>query len=152
MNIVRKNKTKEKEWLIIMTNKQYFTEAEVYELVLDYLENELHYGNLEKDSLGDEIDESELHHELFNTDYYIIGIYKAKKALEKYGVFEAIEEIKEYEIDLFNEIYTDFSEPEKVASMLWYIISERIINEMEFYSYDTVTDVIEFLKSHIEKL
>lgn len=135
-----------------MTNKQYFTEKEVYELVLDYLENEVYYGNLEKDSLGDEIEESELHHELFNTDYYIIGIYEAKKALEEYGVFEAIEEIKEYEIDLFNEVYTDFSKPEKVANMLWYIIGEKVISEMEFYSYDTVSDVIEFLKNHIEKL
>ena len=31
------------------------------------------------------------HHEVFNTDCYIIGTHEAKEALEEYGAFNAIE-------------------------------------------------------------
>jgi len=46
----------------------------------------------------------DLHHEVFNTDYYIVGTYEAKKALEEYGVFEAIEKVQTYEKDNFGEL------------------------------------------------
>lgn len=72
----------------------------------------------------------DLHNELFNTDYYIIGTYQAKKALEEYGVFEAIEKVQTYEKDNFGEIYTDLSNPEKLINMLYYIISEEVLYEM----------------------
>jgi len=71
-----------------------------------------------------------LHNELFNMDYYIIGTYEAKKALEEYGVFEAIEKVQEYEMDNFGEVYTNLSDPEKVANMLWYIIGEEVLFEI----------------------
>lgn len=73
----------------------------------------------------------ELHNELFNTDYYIIGTYPAKEWLNKYGVFEAIEEIKNYEQDNFGEVNTDLSNPEKVVNMLVYILGENILSESE---------------------
>ena len=72
----------------------------------------------------------DLHHEVFNTDYYIIGIYEAKKALEEYDVFEAIEKVQTYEKDNFGEIYTDLSDPEKLVNMLYYIIGEEVLYEM----------------------
>ncbi len=72
----------------------------------------------------------DLHHEVFNTDYYIIGTYEAKKALEEYGVFDAIEKVQTYEKDNFGEVYTDLSNPEKVANMLYYIIGEEVLFEM----------------------
>ena len=71
-----------------------------------------------------------LHNELFNMDYYIIGTYEAKKALEEYGVFEAIEKVQEYEKDNFGEIYTDLSDPERLINMLYYIIGEEVLNEI----------------------
>lgn len=37
---------------------------------------------------------SELHHEVFNTDYYIIGTRMAEEALEEYGVFDAIRKVQ----------------------------------------------------------
>ena len=73
---------------------------------------------------------SDLHHEVFNTDYYIIGTYEAKKALEEYGVWDAIEKVQEYEKDNFGEVYTDLSNPEKVVNMLFYIIGEEVLYEM----------------------
>jgi len=81
----------------------------------------------------------ELHNEVFNTDYYIIGTYQAKEALKEYDVFEAIEKVQTYEKDNFGEIYTDLSDPEKLINMLYYIIGEEVLFEMmegvdEFHS------------------
>ena len=72
----------------------------------------------------------DLHHEVFNTDYYIIGTYEAKKALEEYGVWDAITKVQEYEKDIFGEVYTDLSNPEKLINMLYYIIGEEVLFEM----------------------
>jgi len=72
----------------------------------------------------------DLHHKVFNTSYYIIGTYEAKKALEEYGVWNAIEKVQEYEKDNFGEVYTDLSNPEKLINMLYYIIGEEVLFEM----------------------
>ena len=72
----------------------------------------------------------DLHHEVFNTDYYIIGTHEAKEALKEYDVFEAIEKVITYEKDTFGELYTDLSNPEKLINMLYYIIGEEVLNEM----------------------
>jgi hypothetical protein len=72
----------------------------------------------------------DLHNEVFNTDYYIIGTYKAKQALAEYDVWDAIEKVQTYEKDNFGEIYTDLSDPEKLINMLYYIIGEEVLFEM----------------------
>jgi hypothetical protein len=72
----------------------------------------------------------DLHCELFNTSYYIIGTHEAKKALEEYDVWEAIEKVQTYERDNFGEVYTDLSDPEKLVNMLFYIIGEEVLFEM----------------------
>ena len=72
----------------------------------------------------------ELHNEVFNTDYYIIGTNEAKEALEEYDVFEAIEKVQTYEEDNFGEIFTDLSDPEKLINMLFYVIGEEVFWEM----------------------
>jgi hypothetical protein len=69
----------------------------------------------------------DLHNEIFNTGYYIIGTYEAKKALEEYGVFDAIEKVQTYEQENFSEVYTDLSNPEKLVNMLYYIIGEEVL-------------------------
>lgn len=74
---------------------------------------------------------SELHNEVFNTDYYIIGTYAAERALIDYGVFEAIGRVVNYEIENFGEILTDMTDSEKVANMLYYIIGYDLINDLE---------------------
>ena len=78
----------------------------------------------------------DLHNDVFNTDYYIIGNAEAKKALEEYGVFEAIEIVRDYEMNNFGEFTTDISSPEKLANMLWYIIGEETITEIESVTGD----------------
>ena len=82
-------------------------------------------NDIDKDTLNELIENQELHHEAFNTDYYIIGTYEAKQWLSD-KVFDVIEFIKEYEQDNFGEVYTDLSNPEKVVNMYVYIIGEQI--------------------------
>ena len=72
----------------------------------------------------------DLHHEVFNTDYYIIGTHEAKEALREYDVFKAIEKVQTYEEENFGEVYTDLSDPEKLINMLYYIIGEEVLYEM----------------------
>ena len=72
----------------------------------------------------------DLHNEIFNTDYYIIGTYEAKKALEEYDVWDAIEKVVTYEKNNFGEPYTDLSDPEKLINMLFYIIGEEVLWKM----------------------
>lgn len=99
-------------------SKVYFEQSEAIESIIEVLENG-YDGYL-----------CDLHNEVFNSDYYIVGTYEANQALEQYGVFNAIEEIKTYEQNNFGEVYTDFSDPEKVANMLWYIIGEGVTNDL----------------------
>ena len=72
----------------------------------------------------------DLHNEVFNTNYYIVGTEQAKEALREYDVFEAIEKIQAYEKDNFGDVYTDLSDPEKLINMLYYIIGEEVLYEM----------------------
>lgn len=72
----------------------------------------------------------DLHNEVFNTDYYIIGINRAKEVLKEYDVFEAIDLVQDYEKENFGEIFTDLSDPEKLINMVYYIIGDEVIGEM----------------------
>lgn len=103
------------------TTKKYFTKKEALEDIENTLESYNGYY-------------CDLHNEVFNTDYYIIGTYEAEKALEQYGTFEAIRKIQEYENDNFGEVLTDLSDPEKISNMLYYIIGEEAIQELYEYS------------------
>lgn len=74
----------------------------------------------------------DLHHEIFNTDYFIIGYYNSEKWLnENVGIFQAIEIIKEYEVSNFGALTTDISSSEKVCNMYVYIKGEEILNELD---------------------
>ena len=75
---------------------------------------------------------SDLHHNLLNEDYFIIGYYKAEQWLKKDSIFNAIEIIKNYENDNFGQVSTDLSSSESVANMLAYILGEEIL-----YNNDT---------------
>ena len=72
----------------------------------------------------------DLHNEVFNTSYYIVGTERAKEALREYDVFKAIDKVLTYEKDNFGEVYTDLSNPEKLINMVYYIIGEEVLDEM----------------------
>lgn len=66
----------------------------------------------------------DLHNEVFNTDYVEYYTANAEEQLEEYGVFDALEEVQEYERMNFGELYTDISDPCRLLNMLYYIIGE----------------------------
>jgi hypothetical protein len=77
----------------------------------------------------------DLHHDIFNTDYYIIGRYQAKQWLGS-DAFDCIYEIQEYENNHFGQVTTDLSDPEKVVNMYAYVIGYEILE-------DVVSDFLE---------
>ena len=104
---------------------------------------------------GRNIEGSEVHNEIFNTDYFIIGHYAAEQWLiASGGVFSAIAEIQEYEQDNFGEVNTDLSQAEKVCNMYVYIQGEEILNRSEVLREkwdDTLTDEdINFIIAELE--
>jgi hypothetical protein len=93
---------------------------------------------------------SEMHNEVFNTDYFIIGRFEAEQWLiNNGGIFNAIEIIKDYENDNFGEVNTDFSEPEKVCNMYVYILGEELINGLKFIQDNWDNDLSEELKAEL---
>ena len=84
----------------------------------------------------------DLHHEIFNTDYYIIGRYQA---IEWMGTdaFHCIWDIQEYEKNNFGQVTTDLSEPEHVVNMYVYVIGEEILE-------DVVTEFLEEREDELE--
>ena len=94
-----------------------------YNEIKEYFDNFIKENSNYLEEIGDD-----LHHECFNTDYYIIGTYQAKQWLEDQA-FDIINIIKDYEQFNFGEVYTDFSEPEKVVNMYVYIVGEHIVQD-----------------------
>lgn len=119
-----KNKTKVNPFLSQFTNNE---EREAFNEILSYAIDRI------KD-LGTGTNTDDLHNEIFNTDYFIIGRYQAEQFLKKVGVFEAIGTIIQYEKDNFGEVNTDITEPEIVCNMYVYIVGEEILNNSETLS------------------
>ena len=92
--------------------------------VRDYVLDQLN------DEVGLEDYGCDLHHNLLNMNYFIIGTYKAKQWLGD-NTFNAIEKIREYEQENFGKVSTKFNEPESVANMLAYVLGEEILQESD---------------------
>ena len=100
---------------------------EIIEFAKDRIEEIYDY---DKDKVSTELpDLYDLHHEIFNTDYYIVGRYQAKQWLGT-DAFDCISEIQEYENAHFGSVTTDLSEPERVVNMYVYIIGEEILEDV----------------------
>jgi hypothetical protein len=97
---------------------------DIFQSVIDDIHDKL------DDKVGLDAYGCDLHNELCNTDYFIIGTYQAKEFLGGH-VFDAIEMVKDYEQSNFGEVTTDLSEPERVVNMLAYIIGEHVLAESE---------------------
>ena len=94
-----------------------FAEVEIIEDIIEVLENG--YSGYYED----------LHNEVFNTDYYIIGYYEAEEALinSDYGVFGALEIIKKYHSEVGLGEFEGYDNSESVANMLYYILGENFM-------------------------
>ena len=82
------------------------------------------------DNISDYEIDDDLHHNLFNTDYYLIGYYQCEQWLGL-NTFKCIQTIQDYEKDNFGEVTTDLGDSEKVVNMYVYIIGEYLLGEMD---------------------
>jgi len=115
-------------------------QEEIKGIVIDKL-NDL----IQELTLDEQVDMSDLHHELFNEDYFIIGYFEANKWLEaNIGVFNAIGAIQEYEESNFGEVNTKLDNSESVVNMFTYIIGEELIHSLD--ADLTVKELIEELE------
>tara|TARA_X000001036_G_scaffold203730_2_gene191374 strand:- start:3099 stop:3434 length:336 start_codon:yes stop_codon:yes gene_type:complete len=100
--------------------------------IKEHLDDYLADNKTQYDDIDDARDR--LHQDAFNSDYYIIGRYKAIKWLGD-EAFNVIGFIKEWEQENFGEIYTDLSEPEKVVNMYTFLIgmeeTSRYLDQIE---------------------
>ena len=96
---------------------------EIKEYAIETIKENLKY---DEDYLNKDV--SDIHFDLFNQDYYMIGYYQCEKWLSN-NTFQVIEFIKEYEQDNFGEVATDFSSSERVVNMYVYIIGEKLLYE-----------------------
>jgi len=110
-------------------------ENEIREFCLERLEEIADYKGFEDFS---EMDISDLHHQIFNEDYYIVGYYQAEQWLGT-DTFRVIAEIRDYEEMSFGESHTDFSSSEAVVNMYVYILGEEVIQAC----FDEVVEKLE---------
>ena len=87
-----------------------------------------HIASSISDYVGTDIDE--LHHNLFNTNHYIVGTYQAGQWLKQHDLsaFEAIDFVQEYERSNFGETHTKIN-AEAIVNMLVYIVGEQVLWE-----------------------
>lgn len=98
---------------------KHTTQTELVNYAIDYLRENT------PDCYG-----CDLHNEIFNSDYYIIGRYDAEQWLTNNGgIFNLIDDVKEYEEDNFGEVNTNLSEPENIVNMVVYIYGEEILSK-----------------------
>jgi len=105
------------------------------QMILDAIND----GRINEEMIAD----NEVHHEVFNTDYFIIGYYQADQWIQKNfnSTFEAIGIVREYEVENFGEMNTDINS-EKIANMLSYICGEIVLyNELDsFYDLESLIE------------
>ncbi|CCI81620.1 hypothetical protein [Lactobacillus hominis] len=80
--------------------------------------------------------------DVFNIDEYIIGYEEAEQALQEYGVFDALKEVQQFDLENYGKWVTDYADSEKVANTLAYILANRVfdtclINAPGFLNFDS---------------
>lgn len=116
------------------------------------IKTELRYNLIEyiKQCDDDRTDFDELHHEVFNEDYYIIGYYQASQWLKSHGVdaFEAIAYVIEQEQEHFGESNLKPSDinSERIVNLLVYFAAYDVMPDCDL-SNTSKTEILELLES-----
>jgi hypothetical protein len=90
-----------------------------------------------EDNINDiDCHDEDIHQELFNVNYYIIGYYQAEQWLKMHNisVFEGIQFVQDYEREHFgNDAIQTYDNAEKLVNMIVYIIGEELIYQEEYH-------------------
>lgn len=119
----------------------------------------IQHANMILDAINDDritdqmVEDNEVHHEVFNTDYFIIGYYESAQWISKNfdDAFNAIEIVKEYEVENFGEMVTDINS-EKIANMLSYICGEEVYYSLNMDDESTVEDLKNAINTYLLEL
>ena len=110
----------------------YEIKKEIANEIIDYIEG---YG-IQNMYLCD------IANELYNSDYYIIGIYQAKEWLKKH--FDDMLETIEYWEDETGEPFKDsITEVEKIATLVAYTVADSVLYEVYYYTDLDSNDICE---------
>ena len=101
--------------------------------LLNYAKEEIKYWKQHQEL--EDYESADVHHNLFNDDYWIIGYHQCSEWLKKHNVgeFESIKYILEMEQLHYGETHlsTDDINSEKVVNLLIYFVGLEIENEIE---------------------
>lgn len=124
-----------------MKTFNYATEQQHLSMILDAINDD----RITDDNIED------LHHIVFNEDYFIIGYFQAEQWIKENfdSVFGAIETVIEYEKESFGESHTKINS-EAIANMLSYICGEYVISDNDLHTFETVEELKEALESLLE--
>jgi len=116
------------------------------------IKTELRYNLIEyvKHCDEDRTDFEDLHHEVFNEDYYIIGYYQANGWLKLHDVdaFKAIAYVIEQEYNHFGESSLEPQDinAERIVNLLVYFAAFDIMPDCDL-SNTSKTEILELLES-----
>lgn len=87
------------------------------------------YNDMQKD---DTFDIDDLHHKLFNEDYFVIGYYNASEWMKKNNIdaFDLIDYVQTYEREHFGQVSTEINS-ESMVNMYAYIRGAELLNELD---------------------
>lgn len=118
----------------------------------DTIKTELRYNLIEyvKQCDDDRTDFDDLHHEVFNEDYYIIGYHQASEWLKSHDVdaFDAIAYVIDQELDHFGESILKPSEinSERIVNLLVYFAAFDVMPDCDLGN-TSKTEILELLES-----
>jgi hypothetical protein len=102
---------------------------------------------------------SDLHHKLFNEDYFIVGYHAASEWLKDHdiGEFEAVQYVMEKEEEIFGEVNLKCEDvnSEKIVNLFAYFKGQELIYDLESYqsSDESMTqENIDDIINELEKL
>jgi len=104
-----------------------YKEKEIENELLDYLDN----NDL---TIEEAIKDDDLHHKVYNEDYFIIGYYNAEQWLiDDNGnnqTFEVLSYVMEQEREMLGENNTIFDNAETLVNHYAYWVGNKIINDL----------------------
>ena len=116
--------------------------------------------NIAEDVAGGEVYGCDIHHYLFNSEYYTDNIWQAELDTVDLGVWDCLQLVHNYEKRNYGEFGTKI-EPFAIANMVYYILGEKVLNGSEhlqdeaWNEYATADDLATIqaeLRAYIEGL
>lgn len=109
--------------------------------------------NIAEEMDGNEVYGCELHHELFNSEYYTASIWQTELDTVDLGVWDCLNLVKNYELENFGDMYTKL-EAFTIANMVNYILGSHLLGKSEHlqgeaWDNDLTVDDLEVIQKEL---